>query len=452
MENRLVVATTCPTCSAPLDFAQGTNAIQCGYCRSSLLVTGHKQILSYAISPKVERHDAVAQAQLAYEERSMPCCVRTARLYFIPYYRLTGHDLRWVQVASSAERRALSTSLLQSIMEQPEARQTFREPCKPQLHDRYIEKNFIACPMPGAGLHSLGIRPAVLRLELFRSEHLTSLGTVVPVGMSPREALAQGLKTVGKQHVMMRQVLGRMLSVLYFPYWVVEVERAGQTALAIVDAVATKVITLDAPCSLYRVLHQASNTTPQVIGFRPLVCPNCNWNLPLRTDDSLCFCTACDRAWQLAGSELHAVVYQVASLPSRPGQSGVTYLPFWILQPKTISGDPRPYYLPAFRYRRLKVLADLACRWTRKQPHYEMLTGAKPPLQGGFYDQGDAVQLAHFVHTGLSLERHRRGSPAARPQLSFRRAALTWFPFTVRGRYLIDPITGLDLQHSALLS
>jgi hypothetical protein len=198
-------------------------------------------------------------------------------------------------------------------------------------------------------------------------------------------------------------------------------------------------------------LHQQGSTTPQVIGFRPLVCPNCNWDLPFRTDDSLFFCAACERAWQLAGSELHAVAYQVASFPSTRGQTTMTYLPFWVLQPKAISGSSKPYFLPAFRYRRLKVLAELACGWTRKQPHYEVLTEAKPPLQGGFYDQEDAVKLAHFVHAGLRSERHRHGSPATRPQLSFTRATLTWFPFLVHGRYLIDPLTKLDLQHSALL-
>jgi LSD1 subclass zinc finger protein len=450
MENRLVVATTCPTCSAPLDFAEGANAIQCAYCRSNLLVTGHKQVLSYAISPQADGQQAVAQVMLAHEAQGARCRVRTAHLYFVPYYRFTGHDLRWLQTARSTDLRALPTSLLQSILEQPQARQAvYRGPSKLQLHDRYIEKNFLACHISGMGLHSLGVRPSVLKLELFRGAHLASLGRVVPVGLSPREALAQGLKSVGKHHTVMRQVLGRMLSVLYFPYWVVEVERAEQTVLAIVDAVVPKVMTLDAPCSLYRLLYQQGSPTPQVIGFRPLVCPNCNWDLPFRTDDSLFFCAACERAWQLAGSELHAVAYQVASLPSTRRQTPMAYLPFWVLQPKTISGPSNPYFLPAFRYRRLKVLADLACRWTRKPPHYALLTEAKPPLQGGFYDQGDAVKLAHFIHAGLSRE--RRGSQAACSPLSFARATLTWFPFPIRGRYLIDPLTKLDLQSRALL-
>jgi DNA-directed RNA polymerase subunit RPC12/RpoP len=451
MENRLVVATTCPTCSAPLNFAEGSHAVQCSYCRSHLLVTGHNQVLSFAIAPKVALEDAVAQVMQAHAEHDTPCRVINPQLYFIPYYRLTGHDLRWTQERRPTDLQALPDPLLQSIMAHSEARWSKRTRTKLSMSDRYVEKSFMACPLPATGLHSLGVRPAVLRLELFHHQHLASHGTIVPVGMTPRQALAQGMKTVQSQDLVMRQVLGRMLSLIYFPYWMVEVEGAGQPALTIVDAVASKVMTRDASCSLQSVVSRQATSAPQIIGFRPLMCPNCGWDLPLRTDDTVFFCTSCESAWQLSGSELRTVTYQVARIPTLDSQTTLTYLPFWVLQPKAICRHFASYFLPAFRYRRLKVIADLACKWTRKQPHYEVLTGPKPPLQSCFYTQGDAVKLAHFIHVGLTTARPQKGLRAASSQLSFARAILTWFPFMVRGRYLIDPFTGLDLQRSAVL-
>lgn len=451
MENRLVVATTCPTCSAPLNFAEGSHAVQCDYCRANLLVTGHNQVLSFAIAPKVELEEAVAQVTQAHAEHPTSCRVLNSQLYFIPYYRLTGHDLRWTQAPNSTDLQSLPAPLLQSIMAHPEARWSERSSTKLSMHDRYVEKSFLACPLPITGLHSLGVRPTVLRLELFRHQHLAAHGTIVPVGMTPREALAQGMKTVRSQHMVMRQVLGRMLSLIYFPYWLIEVERAGQSALTIVDAVASKVMTRDAACTLQSVISRQAISAPQIIGFRPLMCPNCGWDLPLRTDDTVFFCTSCERAWLLSGSELHAVAYQVACIPRLEAQATLTYLPFWVLQPKAIGQHVASYFLPAFRYRRLKAIADLACKWTRKQPHYELLTGKKPALQGCFYTQGDAVKLAHFIQFGLTTARPQKDARTAIPRLSFAHAMLTWFPFIERGRYLIDPFTGSDLQRSAML-
>ena len=51
MTSHLVVSTECPLCGAPLDFTEGSNAVQCLHCRSNLLVTGRKQVLSYYVAP-----------------------------------------------------------------------------------------------------------------------------------------------------------------------------------------------------------------------------------------------------------------------------------------------------------------------------------------------------------------------------------------------------------------
>jgi LSD1 subclass zinc finger protein len=93
--NAYVVSTECPSCAAPLDFSEGTNAVQCLHCHSKLLVTGRKKVLSYFVSPAVDHNRAIASAMRAQQEQDRERRVIKPKLYFIPYYRLTGNDFRW---------------------------------------------------------------------------------------------------------------------------------------------------------------------------------------------------------------------------------------------------------------------------------------------------------------------------------------------------------------------
>jgi LSD1 subclass zinc finger protein len=452
MHSRVVVATVCPACSAPLDFTQGTNAIQCGYCQSTLLVTGRKQVLSYSIAPKFALQRAVARVMLAHKEQGTPCRVIKPQLYFLPYYRLTGHDLRWVAAAGDTSAfRALPAPLQRAIQEHPGSRQVLQGNAKPEFRDRYVEKNFLAAHLPGSGLHSLGVRPAVLRLELFHRAGLEALGTIVPVDMTPQDALRQGMKSAARQPLLARQVLGRMLSVIYFPYWVVEIERQGETMLTIVDAVSGKVMCREAPCSLYTQLHRESAIAPSVVGLRPLVCPNCGWELPCRADDIIFFCASCSRAWYLSGSDLRAIAYQIATVAPSPNPGSVTYLPFWVLQPATSTQALGKSWIPAFRYRRLKILVDLARRLSTRPFPYGISSEPPRDLHGCFYDPDDAVRLARFIYTEFTATAKRlHGHPLPAP-IDFARATLTWVPFTQTRREVADPWTAYHLPRHLLV-
>ena len=95
MTSHLVVSTECPLCGAPLDFTEGSNAVQCLHCQSNLLVTGRKQLLSYYVAPKIDAHRAMSRLTAAQLQRDTVFQFVKSQLYFIPYYRLTGHDFRW---------------------------------------------------------------------------------------------------------------------------------------------------------------------------------------------------------------------------------------------------------------------------------------------------------------------------------------------------------------------
>src|SRR5690242_17377603 len=92
--SQLVVSTECPTCSGPLDFSEGANALRCPSCGSHLLVTGRKQVLSYWVKPTVKADVAGASARTGRLEAR----VARTQLFFVPFYRLTGHDFQWQDV------------------------------------------------------------------------------------------------------------------------------------------------------------------------------------------------------------------------------------------------------------------------------------------------------------------------------------------------------------------
>lgn len=501
--SQLVVSTECPTCSGPLDFSEGSNAVRCPSCGSRLLVTGRKQVLSYWVKPKVRGDVAGAAARTGRLEAR----VARTQLYFVPFYRLTGHDFQWQDVPPRPEPEsgAFPSIVLGGggrAVDRPEidipigsmlgwgadlllgrqagdvVRDLLGAPPKPhapleqrialmaaprpatsasgeatvQFLDRYVEKSFPAVDVPGLGLHSLGVRTQTLHVSLFQPEAPAALGTVVPARVDVGAAMAQGLSASGFEHVVYRQVLGRVLSLIYFPLWVVELSQGTERWLTVVDAVAESVVQPRAPLALADALARGAPEPSRTIGLRPLVCPNCGGDLPVEPDDVIFLCATCGRAWQIHGAELTETPHEIARVGAdtagAPRADQCLYLPFWRLEPAGAPADG-PAWVPAFRYRRLKALQDLTARLSARPPAYEAWTGERPAGQGCFYDVEDAVLLARFTAAG------RRRTPAAvkaaaTDEPGYQGARLVWLPFRRERGSLLDPVAGLALQGGLL--
>jgi LSD1 subclass zinc finger protein len=490
--SQVVVSTECPTCGGPLDFSEGANAIRCPSCGSTLLVTGRKQVLSYWVAPKVKAEVAGAAARTGRLEAR----VARAQLFFVPFYRLTGHDFQWQDVPlkpapesapvpsmlvggadRASDRVELDTPLgsmlgwgadvvlgkgagdvVRDLFGAERKRERSIEQTVPiasrpgathganapvQLLDRYVEKTFPAADLHGLAVYSLGVRTQALRVSLFQREALAALGTIVAVQMDQAAAMAQGLAARGSEHAVYRQVLGRILSVIYFPFWVVELAQAGETWLTVVDGVSESVVQPRVPLALYDALARGAAEATRTVGLRPLVCPNCGGDLPVEPDDVIFPCSSCHRAWQIHGAELSETPLEIAEVADAGKPADVVYLPFWQLEPAA-GPEPRAW-MPAFRYRRLKTLHDLATRLSAKPPAYRPWTGERPAVHGCFYDAEDAVLLARFAAAG------RRRTPdavkaAAGAQPEFQGARLVWLPFRRSSQSLLEPSTGFALQ------
>lgn len=520
--NRVVVATDCPSCGAPLDFDEGSNAVTCGHCGSNLLVTGRKQLLSYSVSPKLDERKAVALAVMAQRNMGRDGFHGiSAGLYFVPYYRMTGQEFSWektqpkplpeeefsgdldqasfrwqtmgtggrstfgnwnsiLDVAGElfgavfgktfgmqsdgydplftlSEENTLSHKSPEKPAEQtarplqtPPAGGSLYESGNVNLNDRYIEKNFLACDLDGSGLYSLGVRPAVLRLALFRPDALKPVGRIVPPAMGPDAAESVGLKTAPDGLRLYRKVIGKILSLVYFPFWFVKMESRGAELVTVIDAVSEAVIKADAPVSVYKILDREFKDTPGVIGFRPLTCPNCGWDFPVRPDNTIFFCRTCSAAWQICGSELREVQYEVAD-PVQPHEAGSTqYLPFWVLNlQKNVSGRLK-FFMPAFRYRRLKFLLDLGLKISRLQPSYRTSSAKDLDLSGCYYDTDDALLLAQFVQAILETSKAEELGKENQDGIALSESTLTWVPFGVNGSYLSSPFGSISIPRNLL--
>lgn len=499
--SQVVVATECPSCSGPLDLSEGANAIRCPSCGSNLLVTGRKQVLSYWIAPKVKAEIAGAAARTGRLEAR----VASARLFFVPFYRLTGHDFQWQDVPPKPEPESpafpgigeglgagresdrleieiplgamlgwgadlllggKAGDVVREVLGAPRKTErsldlTALTATRPdpgstdgqlQFLDRYVEKTFPAVDLPALGMPSLGVRAQTLRVSLFERPALAALGTIVAAQMTPDRALTHGLAARGFQHVVYRQVLGRILSLIYFPFWLVELAQDGLRWLTVVDGVAETIVTPRAPLSLYEALERAATDEPRTVGLRALVCPNCGGALPVQPEDVIFFCGSCHRAWQIHGVELTDVPHEIADIrleAANPGPSAdLAYLPFWRLEPVG-AGETSRAWAPAFRYRRLKALHDLAARLSAKPPAYRPWTGERPTLHGCFYDAEDAALLARFAAVGRRRTPHE-AKTAIESEPAFAGARLTWIPFKRESRSLRDPSTGFALQETLL--
>ena len=452
--NRLTVSTNCPNCGAAIDFGEGTNALRCDHCRSELLVTGHGRVLSYFVSPRVDRQGAIATARFAEPENRGPIRTGDARLHFLPYYRVTATDLRWQ--AREPERRlpadtpeyepdadARLTALIARLAERDLAEEI-------ECDDRAIERNFLALELPQPSLYSLGMRPNALRLELSRRDAIEPLGHVVAPEIPVERAVEIGQKTGSSLDVACRAVIGTVLSLVYFPFWLVEILRPRQKSLTIVDAVSRSIVERGVGPDFVERLARPATGEPTVIGFRPLVCPNCGWGLPVTPDHVIFYCGSCARAWRIAGDELLELPYRVATTAACPAD-GAEHLPFWTVEAAVGDDPPRPFVVPAFRYRRARHLVEVTSALSGEAPE---LVATGVPLRsarGGSYDETDAAGLVRLARAGSGNRTRESVERSCARTVLVEKSELVWMPLAADAYELHDPARRFTLVRNLLV-
>ncbi|GIW41879.1 MAG: hypothetical protein KatS3mg076_2456 [Candidatus Binatia bacterium] len=412
----LRVSTECPSCGGAVEYTEGTNALACGYCGNRHLVTGRRRVLAYRLSPPGTAPERLA----SFYPRRHRC--------FVPYYRFAAHDLRW-ELRSRLERSCVES---ESGFPEPGQEADRREGFFEELRDRYVEKSFLARPELGRVLPpSLGVRTSVLPARpLLDDPALREAGFLLPtLGLGEARKRAEETPVLDGR-ILLRRLLAARLAVVYHPFDF-HCEEDG-TVRYVVDAVSgsgkSVESELDVPAT------ESGPPSFETAGLRPLLCPECGWELPFRPEDVVFLCGTCHRAWLALGGEFHRLSYEVLGYGA--GEP-VGHLPFWVFER---SGTRTRLYVPAFRYRRLKLLFQLARELSVRAPDFVPVNSLPRPLGGCHYDAEDALALAQVVY------------PATKPdvaagirelsELSLSPPRLAWLPVFGNASLLRSPATG----------
>lgn len=495
------ISTRCPQCAGELSFDEGSNAVQCRYCDSPLLVTGYDRILSYFLEPRMGEDHArrVALQSLSRRGDKGKGRVRGIRLAFVPFYRLTGLDFAW-----SWRHKEIASPLLPSSSTGLPLRLGGEElyaselsalpPLKEKeyrLTSNYLDRTFLAANLPSLPLLSLGVRSQVLTLHLFDPQELSPRGQIIPVAMDWREAWDRpvclpaqaGVRTGGAEqdltleNLTRRRIINRILSLIFFPIWEVQVEANGGGLCLLLDGIAQSLLAQVAS-PLFSESLAESSFSAQTLRFRPLCCPNCAGPLPVEPNFRLFSCSTCHRVWQIQGDEFQELPYRLAQSPRKPESPHRRFLPFWIfqgqvhLEGKMIASKydlaqiaplgrlpkeeekrvPLRFFIPAFKLRDLAVVNRLSSSFTRMQPLFQTQEPSGEPLHpGGVLDQEEAANFAHLALISVVPKgNHRLVERVAQAQLTLSPGELVFFPFEEELHSLREDFLGTAIHRNTL--
>jgi len=470
-----------------LSFDEGSNAVQCSYCKAALLATGYGRILSYYLLPKMKKEDARGDALELLASRGRKGTIRDIHLAFVPFYRLIGLDFSWSwkdkEITSPLTASALpNDSLLRSLRNEEERRDMENLPPLKEkeyaLTWAYLDKTFLAADLPFLNLRTLGIRSQILTLRLFDPSALPTGGQVIPVAMDWRKAWDRTEKDLRSENVIRRKLINRILSLVFFPLWEVRIESEGKVFSLIFDGVARSFLQEEATSLFFPQRSHDSAFSAQALRFRPLACPNCGAALPVEPAFRIFSCSTCHRVWQIQGEEFEGIPYRLAISPGKPDISKIRYLPFWIflgevqLEGKIIANGldlsriiptgrllseekktaPLRFFIPAFKVRDLAVVNRLSASFTRMQPFFQ----TREPLEevlypGGVLDRNEAADFAHLALVSIAP----KGNPklverVTRSELSLSPGELIFFPFQEQLNSLREDFLGTAVHLNTL--
>lgn len=493
----LSVSTKCPSCGGELEFEHGSNAVSCRFCGSSHVVTGHGRALSYFIPEKISLKMAAGLALAKLNEKGGGWKLKEATLFFVPFHHFKGQDLYWEveeKVVSEGDTGGGFTFRISSFSgmsfggfmdgfdgvtgrgSMPLTEKRF------ELDTRHIDRTLPALDVPELKVFSLGLRPEVLKLSLFRKDAVLKRGQLSPVRVDGRDVEERGYAPRQSESVVARRVIGKTRSVIHFPFWVIEaVKGAGpEGAIAVVDGVSGDITNLNAPASMLDRLIDKDGDHYEVIGLRPLKCPDCGADLPVRPKDVVFFCAGCGKAWYINGTELIQVSYSV--MPPKNGAAVSEYMPFWVVEARVVSGTesignkyeltklapgvrvpteedkkiPLRFFVPAFEIGNLKILSRFASSFTNSQPVWQD-AGTQDsvtritPSRGCFISPEDALELAPLTLFSLIPKGNKRALKFAQEaKVEVKEAVLALVPFTKSRTDYVDGIFGIAMPAAAL--
>lgn len=473
----LFISTACPQCGADLSYEEEATVVRCGYCGSQLRLTGRSGVIRTYIKPrddvgrmKAAIGTAVRAGASRHDGKPPKVLISAKQLLFAPYWRIKGMACKLVL---GKDLRGAKTK---------------------EIKTRLLDHTFPAFSCFSFGLESLGVRPSATDLSYFDHVSMSKTGSTLNLNTTYEDAAkaAAGLSQVcldegeiQPNHEQTRLIEERF-SVIYFPFWVINLAMGTDRQILILDAVANT-LTRSLSIELWQEMIAKAALQPAKVSFSQVQfiafkCPNCGWDLPLGRHDIVHVCGSCGRAWTDTVNRLSQMKFEVALAPSGVDQDCI-YLPFWVFEIQISDNDTTlstaeeldsffglsptrvvkqknqqaiRFYVPASSIRNATARVKLATTFTQRQPIYQCMPEesiSQYKLSGVSLSSKTAFEMAEIILWSLVPTHNRQKQKfVQQAKLSCVATKLLWWPFQEQGLFLRDAICSFGIQKGTVNS
>ncbi len=327
------------------------------------------------------------------------------------------------------------------------------------LRHHFLDTSMAAVSIPDLP-PSLGLKPQALRLEFCAPQ---SPHPYLPPSLSRKaflKKLAQGVRgRLGGNSIFCQAFIGETLSLIYAPHY----REKGKVFDAITgDPVGKEPEGLNSA---------GTDSPPAAASFRPLLCPQCGWDLTGERDAVVFSCLHCGRLWEAGTSGYRSVeTHQLAG----SAWTESFWVPFWVIGVHCEGVPPenfealRPFpsgsknrkgkssektftfWVPAFKLapRHFIRIAGIV---TRKQPDSQPVEpGWKTSFHPANLPAVEAFQATPVILGSLFSKRRSFQEHLKKIRLAFRHKRLVFVPVRRLGPDWIQEDLSWSLSPSSL--
>jgi len=468
----------CPQCGGDIVFDEEIEVVRCQYCGSTNQISGKSGVPRFMFPPRwTETQCQHRISALLSSKDSWRWKKKGLYLVYAPYWRIIGMVFHWLL----GKKEVISPTGIRSWDDAKE------------LKTKLFDFSFPAYKEPDLDLASLGIRTSAIPLQLFHHTRLSDKDIVLPAEVSLQEAMeySSSFLTYGFSERSFRvefkdtQLVGEVHSLVYFPFWVLEVGAKDRSGLLVIDGVANRIrkTVWDQDVASFFQKHTSTEAAANFSDLHliPFTCPVCGWDLPFSPASKTHICATCTRAWTENAGSYQEVEYQIVGMPKN-FEHDIRYLPFWDIKTQiqtnnevlstrsdlrkllpnlpvgregSNSSESIQFLIPSFKIRSTKSLSKLANLFCVSPPYQQLRAKEgleKERFEGVCLAGAEAEQLARVILISMVPRYNRRARNSLKEaNLQVEASSLVYYPFYRKGLFLREVNSNHAIQHGTVV-
>jgi len=269
------------------------------------------------------------------------------------------------------------------------------------------------------------------------------------------------------------RLIEERLSLIYFPLWVVDFIAPEGRFFHVIDGITGRVLKQGSGCFERRKIKSSDVETFYPLQIVPHRCPNCGWDLPVKSFHLLFPCGNCGKLWKIEGDgygEMKGRVARPKEEPDSEENEPSGYFPFWVFEaglgrkkkssieevfkllPSEIGlfnvrDKSRPFLfcIPAFELANLKKVGDIALAYVRTQPRLKTEAMRNENLKGVFISEDDAKKIAELLWLKIVSQKINLDLDKLK-KIRLKSTGVVWCPCYKEGTFLRDAVIGYSFQ------